>query len=45
MCVCVWGGERERGGGEERELEFNLCVLILGLKSLKAVMDEVPKRS
>lgn len=43
--MCVWEGGGEREGGEEREMEFNLCVLILGLKSLKAVMDEVPKRS
>lgn len=35
------GREKEREGSKERE--FNLCVLILGLKSLKAVMDEVPR--
>lgn len=35
------GGEGKRERGKERE--FNLCVLILGLKSLKAVMDEVPR--
>lgn len=39
------GGECMRGEKKERELEFNLCVLIWGLKSLNAVTDGVPERS